>query len=129
MKKTVCIFLAFVFGISGVFACRFGKITHKLSECEEYKTVPMPKKCREAHEEYNKWVLEQTKAKFKKTIDSVKKGYKDTSDQVKEDTKKITEQAESAGHKVKDSFFKLLEKNFSDKAEADDSEDIEDNIL
>lgn len=125
MKKIVCGVLFLVLGISGAFACKFNKRTHKLTECAEYKNVPMPEKCKKAHSEYNSWLIEETKNKFKKQIESTKKELKETSRQVEKDTKKIVDQADSTGNKVKDSFFKFLEKNFfgSDSSSAEDSGD------
>lgn len=138
MKKIICLFIVTFVGISLTFACKFNKRTHKITECENYKTIPMPEKCRKAHDEYNKWVLAQAKEKLNKKIEDTKKEYKDTTDQLKEDSKKITDQAESTGNKLKDSLFKFLEKNFSSEDESknenelennENSEDVENNIL
>ena len=112
MKKIVCGVLFLAAGISGVSACKFNKKTHKLTECDEYKSVPMPEKCKKAHSEYNSWLIEETKSKIKKQVESTKKELKETSRQVEKDTKKIVDQADSTGNKVKDSFFKFLEKTF-----------------
>lgn len=131
MKKIICFFITLIFGLSFTFACKFNKRTHKLTECDEYTTVPMPEKCRKAHDEYNKWVVTQAKEKFNKKIEDTKKEYKDTTDKVKEDSKKITDQAESTGNKIKDSLFKFLEKNLSDTDSEQESEsnNEENNIL
>lgn len=128
MKRFVCVVFCLLLGVSGVFACKFNKRTHKLAECAEYKNVPMPEKCKKAHSEYNSWLIAETKEKFKKQIESTKNELKETSRQVEKDTKKIVDQADSTGNKVKDSFFKFLEKNlFSSDLTEDTTANSEDN--
>lgn len=124
MKRFVCVVFCLLLGVSGVFACKFNKRTHRLTECAEYKNVPMPEKCKKAHSEYNSWLITETKKKFKKQIETTKNELKETSRQVEKDTKKIVDQADSTGNKVKDSFFKFLEKNlFSSDSETGTTED------
>ena len=125
MKKIVCVGLFLLVGISG-FACKFNKRTHKLTECSEYADVPMPEKCKKAHNEYNSWLIAETKEKFKKQIETTKNELKETSRQVEKDTKKIVDQADSTGNKVKDSFFKFLEKNLFSSGADSDSDSKED---
>ncbi len=129
MKKIVCVGLFLFAGISGVFACKFNKRTHKLTECSEYTNVPMPEKCKKAHSEYNSWLISETKEKFKKQIETTKNELKETSRQVEKDTKKIVDQADSTGNKVKDSFFKFLEKNlFSSDADSELDSDLKEDL-
>lgn len=128
MKRFVCVVFCLLLGVSGVFACKFNKRTHRLTECAEYKNVPMPEKCKKAHSEYNSWLIAETKEKFKKQIESTKNELKETSRLVEKDTKKIVDQADSTGNKVKDSFFKFLEKNlFSSDLTDDTTANSEDN--
>lgn len=92
----------------------------------KYTDIPMPEKCKKAHSEYNAWLISAAKEKVRKQVETTKKELKETSRQVGKDTKRIVDQADSTGNKVKDSFFKFLEKNFfSSGSETDSDEDSE----
>lgn len=123
MKRIIFVGLFFVLGLSGVFACKFNKLTHKLTECDEYTDIPMPEKCKKAHSEYNAWLISAAKEKVRKQVETTKKELKETSRQVGKDTKRIVDQADSTGNKVKDSFFKFLEKNFFSSGPETDSDE------
>ncbi len=123
-KKIFFILTVFIFVGFSSFACKYNSLTHKIKECSDYTDVPTPEKCRKAHDEYNAWLVSETKAKLKKKVDSTKKEIKSTSKKVEKKTKKIAEKATDTGNKLKDSFFQFVDENFNNDTDSSSDDDI-----